>query len=125
MFVKKYLVLIVFLLSSIAALADQKTTAAQRLLNDLGYNAGSVDGAWGKKTRTSLEQFYIDQNLRFDGTLDQQELKLLKREYAKLVAKILPNRVANWNKINGEYRDDKLDCRSKQRGIVPVKNQPT
>ena len=33
---------------------------AQRMLNQLGYNAGAVDGAYGKKTRGALEAFYAD-----------------------------------------------------------------
>ena len=33
---------------------------AQRMLNQLGYNAGAVDGAYGKKTRGTLEDFYAN-----------------------------------------------------------------
>ena len=102
-----------FMLSSVGVAADQKTADAQRLLNSLGYNAGSVDGAWGTKTRTAIEQFYTDRNLPFDGKLDAQELAFLKSEYAKLFADLPPDRVTNWNKISGEYRDDILDCRDK------------
>ena len=35
-----------FMLSSVSVLADQQTADAQSLLNNLGYNAGSVDGIW-------------------------------------------------------------------------------
>ena len=49
-----------FMLSSVGVAADQKTADAQRLLNSLGYNAGSVDGIWGKKTRAALEKFFKD-----------------------------------------------------------------
>ena len=44
-----FLAPIAFLLSSVSAAADQQTADAQSLLNNLGYNAGAVDGAWGKK----------------------------------------------------------------------------
>jgi len=30
-----------------------------------------------------------------------------------------------WNKINDNYRDDNYDCRSNQRGVVPIDNQQT
>ena len=31
---------------------------SQRMLNQLGYNAGPVDGAYGGKTKRALEAFY-------------------------------------------------------------------
>ena len=30
----------------------------------------------------------------------------------------------NWNTINGDYQDNKLDCRDKQRGVLEIDNQP-
>ncbi len=33
---------------------------AQQMLNQLSYNAGPADGAYGKKTRKALEKFYRD-----------------------------------------------------------------
>jgi hypothetical protein len=47
---------------------------AQRMLNQLGYNAGAVDGAYGKKTRSALEAFYADNGGIFDGKLDANEV---------------------------------------------------
>ena len=47
---------------------------AQRMLNQLGYNAGPVDGAYGKKTRSALEAFYSDNGGSFDGKLDANEI---------------------------------------------------
>ena len=47
---------------------------AQRMLNQLGYNAGAVDGAYGKKTRSALEAFYADNGGSFDGKLDANEI---------------------------------------------------
>tara|TARA_B100000900_G_scaffold372278_1_gene352082 strand:+ start:422 stop:1633 length:1212 start_codon:yes stop_codon:yes gene_type:complete len=111
------------MLSSVSVAADRQTADAQRLLNNLGYNAGTVDGAWGKKTRTAIEQFYTDRNQRFDGKLDAQELAFLKSEYENFFADVPPDQVKNWSKINGEYRDDILDCRDKQRGVLGVENQ--
>jgi hypothetical protein len=48
-------------------------TDAQRMLNKLGYNAGPVDGAYGKKTRNALEQFYNNKGEKFDKVLSQNE----------------------------------------------------
>ena len=47
---------------------------AQRMLNQLGYNAGAVDGAYGKKTRAALERFYSENGGSFDGKLDANEV---------------------------------------------------
>ena len=47
---------------------------AQQMLNQLSYNAGSADGAYGKKTRKALEKFYRDIGGIFDGKLDDNEI---------------------------------------------------
>ena len=48
------------------------------MLNQLSYNAGSADGAYGKKTRKALEKFYRDIGGIFDGKLDDNEISDLK-----------------------------------------------
>lgn len=58
--------------------ADADVQKAQRLLNALGFDAGSVDGQWGKKSETALSEFLIEQGQEFDGNLDQTELDLLQ-----------------------------------------------
>ena len=63
----------IFVMSStavFAGLVDQ----AQRMLNQLGYNAGPVDGAYGGKTRAALEAFYANSGSKFDGKLSQNEI---------------------------------------------------
>ena len=47
---------------------------AQRLLNSLGLNAGSVDGIWGSRSLAALNKFYRDRGLKFDGQLDTNEI---------------------------------------------------
>ena len=47
---------------------------AQRMLNQLGYNAGPVDGAYGGKTKRALEAFYAKSGGSFDGKLDTNEV---------------------------------------------------
>jgi hypothetical protein len=47
---------------------------SQKLLNQLGYNAGGVDGVYGGKTERALIQFYKDRSGEFDGKLSSNEL---------------------------------------------------
>ena len=71
---------IIGLFSLLAATAANAGTidSAQRMLNQLGYNAGAVDGAYGQKTRGALEEFYADNGSSFDGKLDANEVADLK-----------------------------------------------
>ena len=48
--------------------------SAQRMLNQLGYNAGAVDGLYGGKTKRALEEFYADNGGSYDGKLDANEV---------------------------------------------------
>ena len=73
------------ILTSAVAIAGCQTMAgtvdqAQRMLNQLGYNAGPVDGAYGGKTRGALEAFYADLGKTFDGKLDRNEVNDLRSE---------------------------------------------
>ena len=47
---------------------------SQRMLNQLGYNAGPVDGAYGGKTKRALEAFYAKSGGSYDGKLNANEL---------------------------------------------------
>ena len=51
---------------------------AQRMLNQLGYAAGVVDGLYGGKTKRALEAFYADTGGSYDGKLDANEVADLK-----------------------------------------------
>jgi hypothetical protein len=55
---------------------------AQSMLNRLGYNAGPVDGAYGKKTRGALEAFYAEIGGSYDGKLDANEVQDLQETMA-------------------------------------------
>ena len=63
---------------------------AQSMLNRLGYNAGPVDGAYGKKTRGALEAFYADNGSVFDGKLDANEIQDLQTAMAVRGIRISP-----------------------------------
>ena len=56
---------------------------AQRLLTELGYSPGPIDGAYGGKTKKAFVELYKDQNMIFDGVVDKNELELLKKLIAK------------------------------------------
>ena len=66
------------ILISTASMASP-VSEVQRMLNQLGYNAGPVDGAYGNKTRTALEKFYSSNNSSYDGKLDGNEVTDLKK----------------------------------------------
>ncbi|MDB4018089.1 peptidoglycan-binding protein [Amylibacter sp.] len=56
-----------------AVFADS-VAQSQRMLNQLGYNAGPVDGAYGGKTKRALEAFYAKSGGSYDGKLDTNEV---------------------------------------------------
>ena len=45
---------------------------AQRVLTDLGYNPGPIDGLWGPKTRGAVRQFQSENELPVTGLLDMK-----------------------------------------------------
>ena len=55
----------------------------QILLNNLGYNAGVVDGISGSKTRNALGDFYKKNGSEYDGKLDDKEVKELTQALLK------------------------------------------
>ena len=78
----KFILVFVFSICSLVAataFASDGTREAQKLLNKLGYNVGTVDGIYGKKTERALEEFYSTRSDFYDGTLDGNELKALQK----------------------------------------------
>ena len=59
-----FIFLILFLPS--LAISDELTAKAQRLLNELGYNAGPVDGVMGNKTRNAITEAFDSIGKRWD-----------------------------------------------------------
>lgn len=53
---------------------------AQKLLTDLGYNPGIIDGAYGRKTEKAIINFYLDRGLKFDGSFSKNEINDLKAQ---------------------------------------------
>ena len=63
-----------------AALVSAKSLdvrQAQKMLNQLGYKAGSVDGIAGKNTNRAMQDFMTSVGRTFDGSIDSEEVSLL------------------------------------------------
>jgi hypothetical protein len=58
----------VCLLSTAAvAVADERTFETQAALSALGYEVGSIDGSWGKKTEKAITKFAEENGANFNG----------------------------------------------------------
>jgi len=57
--------------------------AAQRLLNELGYNAGSVDGYLGRRTRNAIDSFKDDHGIEDDTIVSNELLDALIAQAAE------------------------------------------
>lgn len=79
---QKIILSIAIIIIPFSSFADETTATVQENLNLLGYNAGPVDGAYGKKTRLALEQFYKDSGGLFDGKPDDNEITDLEKALA-------------------------------------------
>ena len=49
----------------------------QRILNDAGFDLGSIDGLWGKRTEDALKSYQRSNGLRPTGLLDEKTRELL------------------------------------------------
>ena len=71
-FRKSVFTALIFLLCASQAMSND-VVKTQKMLNQLGYNAGPVDGAYGGKTKRALEKFYTALGSIYDGKLDANE----------------------------------------------------
>ena len=60
-----------------AAVADEKTRAAQAELKNQGFYYGESDGNFGSETSAAIKRFQIRNGLEVTGTLTQQTLEAL------------------------------------------------
>ena len=75
---RSFLLVILITLFPSLSLSDEVTAEAQRLLNDLGYNAGPVDGLIGGKTRNAMSDAFKSVGKEWDRELDETDLAILK-----------------------------------------------
>jgi peptidoglycan hydrolase-like protein with peptidoglycan-binding domain len=57
-----------------ATVSDADIRRVQRKLNDMGYQAGPVDGVYGPRTRDAVRAFQRDKNLHASGRIDDDTL---------------------------------------------------
>ena len=57
----------------------QYTKEAQQILTDLGYEPGSVDGDYGRRTADAVKAFQRDAGITQDGWIDEDLLSTLRR----------------------------------------------
>ena len=70
-------------LISVSAASAKDPVEIQRLLKQLGYNIGIVDGVIGRKSLAALENFYANKGQKFDGAVSENELTDLLAESKK------------------------------------------
>ncbi len=54
------------------AAADENVRDVQQILNSLGYDAGPLDGAWGRRTGTALAAYAAKEGVAFEGQLSNE-----------------------------------------------------
>ena len=59
---------------------EARVSSAQRLLLATGYNPGSVDGLFGRQTKTAVRAFQRDHGMKVDGEITDALLNLLEEE---------------------------------------------
>ena len=113
---KKILVILPFIVMLASPVLANSVAQSQRMLNQLGYNAGPIDGAYGGKTRGALEKFYADNGSLYDGKLDANEVVDLTA--AMDAAGLDTYQVSKVNEFNGKhYLQDIVEAGT---GIEPV-----
>lgn len=65
------------------AAAANQTAVTQRLLNDLGFNAGAVDGVSGRGTRRAISSYQVSRGFQPTGKLSRLQFAGLKADHAR------------------------------------------
>lgn len=58
-----------------------KVDAIQAMLNELGYDAGPIDGIIGPRTEAAIQEFQVDANMPVDGRISSELSTALQGEY--------------------------------------------
>lgn len=98
----------------------QENREVQSALNYFGYNAGTVDGSLGRRSRSAIAQYQADMGFVSDGYLDQHEIGFLLTSHQRALAS---GHVAPYNQIlasQGQagllrtYRNEQLGIQTPQ-----------
>ena len=60
---------------------NSKVNELQRILKDVGYNPGHIDGKMGRKTRSAIKAFQKDKGLKVSSYVDKKTLEKLHEVY--------------------------------------------
>jgi len=63
---------------------SQTTLEVQRLLSELGYGPGPIDGLYGEKTKAAIKAYQRDAELTVDGAVSDALLRSLRQEKTKV-----------------------------------------
>ncbi len=103
----------------------------QTILTELCFNAGPIDGVWGKKTEKAAEEFFTKYFKKYDGTFDDDEfyhLKASSRSSVRNVKGIKIERCSPTIKKRKNYRKGSLDLEGRlaelsKKGVLGSKCQ--
>ena len=76
---------------------DPVVKEAQTILKNLGYEVGIIDGKYGRKTEGALKKFFKNLGKSYDGSLDTEELKILRDNPGNANATGKDYRICNGN----------------------------
>ncbi len=79
-----------------------QTAQIQKFLNDLGYDAGPVDGQPGKRTRTAIEQFQRDRGFPITGKLTRPQFAALQTNREAVVSPPGPGTISKANTFEAQ-----------------------
>ena len=97
-----FLLVILITLFPSFSLSDEVTVEAQRLLKELGYNPGPVDGLIGGKTRNAMSNAFKSVGKEWDRELDETDLAILRdilKQKTNNEPKIVPKKTTKLFKL--------------------------
>ena len=95
------------LLGSVAS-GSSDIKSSQIMLNQLGYKAGPADGIVGSKTTNAMTNYYADKGMTFDGTIDGNEVALLKTDVGNLELSVEEKANELGVTLSGHYIDETM-----------------
>ena len=105
----KYIFLAVtFSLIGSVASGSSDIKSSQIMLNQLGYKAGPADGIVGSKTTSAIKNYYADKGMTFDGTIDGNEVALLKTDVGNLELSVKEKANELGVTLSGHYIDETM-----------------